>query len=156
MFGGIAPRCGRRGPSESEYIVFLKRDPYQRREHLTVSKVGSYRLTLPRTVLKYGLLREVPQPTRVIHEKRLLPQLLCTATNQRILKAPRIDKAPAKPSSLSRNPTDLLSHCTLVLNSVIGRECFTKSDFFPRPPFPLNRGQTKIIPEIRPILPTPN
>ena len=30
-------------------IVFSKRDSYQRRGHLTVSKVESYRLTLPRT-----------------------------------------------------------------------------------------------------------
>ena len=32
-------------------IVFTKRDSYQQREHLTVSKVESYRLTLPRTRL---------------------------------------------------------------------------------------------------------
>ena len=33
-------------------IVFFKRDSYQRRGHLTVSKVESYRLTLPRTRIR--------------------------------------------------------------------------------------------------------
>ena len=59
MFGGIAARCGRRAERSATYsdradrlnpnIVFSKRDSYQRREHLTVNKVESYRLTLPRT-----------------------------------------------------------------------------------------------------------
>jgi len=49
----------RNGPGSNIYradrlnpnIVFSKRDSYQRRGHLTVSEVGSYRLTLPRTPL---------------------------------------------------------------------------------------------------------
>jgi hypothetical protein len=59
MFGEIGARCGRRADRSATYsdradrlnpnIVFSKRDSYQRREHLTVSKVESYRLTLPRT-----------------------------------------------------------------------------------------------------------
>jgi hypothetical protein len=61
MLGGNAARCGRRAertPANSDRadrlkpnIVFPKRDSYQRRGHLTVSKVASYRLTLPRTRL---------------------------------------------------------------------------------------------------------
>jgi len=59
MFGGIAARCGRRAERKPTYshradrlkpnIVFSKRDSYQRRGHLTVCKVASNRLTLPRT-----------------------------------------------------------------------------------------------------------
>jgi len=59
MFGEIAARCGRRAERSDTNsdradrlkpnIVFSKRDSYQRREHLTVCKVASYRLTLPRT-----------------------------------------------------------------------------------------------------------
>ena len=55
MFGGIAASCGRRARLTGAYsvradrlkpnIVFLKRDFYQRRGHLTVSKVEAYRLT---------------------------------------------------------------------------------------------------------------
>jgi len=61
MLGRIAARCGRCARLTGAYsdradrlkpnIVFSKRDSYQRRGHLTVSKVGSYRLTLPRTRL---------------------------------------------------------------------------------------------------------
>jgi len=61
MLGEIAARSGRRARLTAAYsdradrlnpnIVFSKRDSYQRREHLTVSKVESYRLTLPRTRL---------------------------------------------------------------------------------------------------------
>jgi len=61
MFGEIAARSGRRAERTPAYgdltdrlkpnIVFSKRDSYQRREHLTVSKVESYRRTLPRTWL---------------------------------------------------------------------------------------------------------
>ena len=56
MFGGIAARCGRRAERSATYshradrlnpnIVFPKRDSYQWREHLTVTKVTSFRLTL--------------------------------------------------------------------------------------------------------------
>jgi len=56
MFGGIAARCGRRAERSATYshradrlnpnIVFPKRDSYQWREHLTVTNVTSYRLTL--------------------------------------------------------------------------------------------------------------
>jgi len=49
-------RCARRSTAYSDRakrlnpnIVFSSRDSYQRRGHLTVSNVGSYRLTLPRT-----------------------------------------------------------------------------------------------------------
>jgi hypothetical protein len=59
MFGEIAARPGRRAERTEAYsdhadrlnpnIVFSKRDSYQRRGHLTVSEVESYRLTLPRT-----------------------------------------------------------------------------------------------------------
>jgi hypothetical protein len=59
MFGGIAARCGRRAertPTCSDRadrlrpnIVFSNRDSYQRRGHVTVCKVASYRLTMPRT-----------------------------------------------------------------------------------------------------------
>ena len=58
MKGGIAARCGRRAERSALHsdsadrlnpnIVFSKRESYQRREHLTVSKVESSRLTLPR------------------------------------------------------------------------------------------------------------
>jgi len=61
MFGGIAARCGRRAERTPTYsdrtdrlkpnIVFSKRDSNQRRGHLTVCKVASNRLTLPRTRL---------------------------------------------------------------------------------------------------------
>ena len=60
VFGEIAARSGRRARLTAAHsdgadrlkpnIVFSKRDSYQRREHLTVCKVESYRLTLPRTV----------------------------------------------------------------------------------------------------------
>jgi len=59
MFGEIAARSGRRAERTGAYsdradrlnpnIVFSKRDSYQRRGHLTVSEVESYRLTLPRS-----------------------------------------------------------------------------------------------------------
>ena len=59
MFGEIAARSGRRAERNPTYsdsadrlkpnIVFSMRDSYQRREHLTVCKVESYRLTLPRS-----------------------------------------------------------------------------------------------------------
>jgi len=59
MFGEIAVRSGRRAERTGAHsdradrlnpnIVFSKRDSYQRRGHLTVSEVESYRLTLPRT-----------------------------------------------------------------------------------------------------------
>jgi len=58
MLGGIAARCGRRAERTPTYsdradrlkqnIVLSKRDSYQRRGHLTVCKVASYMLTLPR------------------------------------------------------------------------------------------------------------
>ena len=61
MFGEIAVRSGRRAERTATYsdcadrlkpnIVFSKRDSYQRREHLTVSEVESYRLTLPRITI---------------------------------------------------------------------------------------------------------
>jgi hypothetical protein len=57
--GGIAARGGRCAERKGAYrdradrlnpnIVLSKRDSYQRRGHLTVSKVGSCRLTLPRS-----------------------------------------------------------------------------------------------------------
>jgi len=58
MFGEIAARSDRtertgaysdRVDRLNPNIVFSKRDSYQRRGHLTVSEVESYRLTLPRT-----------------------------------------------------------------------------------------------------------
>ena len=59
IVGGIAARCGRRAERSATYndradrlnpnVEFSKRDSYQRREHLTVSMVGSYGLTLSRT-----------------------------------------------------------------------------------------------------------
>jgi len=59
MFGGIVARCGgcaERTPADSDRadrlkpnIVFSDRGSYQRRGYLTVCKVASYRLTLPRT-----------------------------------------------------------------------------------------------------------
>jgi hypothetical protein len=64
MFGEIAARSGRRAERTGAYsdcadrlnpnIVFSKRDSYQRRGHLTVSEVASYRLTLPRTQFRYN------------------------------------------------------------------------------------------------------
>jgi hypothetical protein len=64
MFGEIAARSGRRARLTAAYrdradrlnpnIVFSKRYSYQRRGHLTVSKVESYRLTLPRSA--YALI----------------------------------------------------------------------------------------------------
>ena len=58
MIGEIAARSGRRAertPADSDRadrlkpnIVFLNRDSFQRRGHLTVCKVAFYRLTLPR------------------------------------------------------------------------------------------------------------
>ena len=60
MFGEFAARSGRRAERTGAYsdradrlnpnIVFSKRYSYQRRGHLTVSEVESYRLTLPRNV----------------------------------------------------------------------------------------------------------
>jgi hypothetical protein len=60
MFGEIAARSGRRAERTGAYsdhadrlnpnVVFSKRNSYQRRGHLTVSEVESYRLTLPRRV----------------------------------------------------------------------------------------------------------
>jgi hypothetical protein len=57
-FGEFAARSGRRAEQTGAYsdradrlnpnIVFSKRYSYQRRGHLTVSEVESYRLTLPR------------------------------------------------------------------------------------------------------------
>jgi len=65
MFGEIAARSGRRAERTlacsdradrlNPNIVFSKRDSYQRRGHLTVSEVESYRLTLPRTSTRQGL-----------------------------------------------------------------------------------------------------
>ena len=59
MFGGIVARCGgcaeRTGACSDRVdrlkpnIVISKRGSYQRRGHLTICKVASYRLTLPRT-----------------------------------------------------------------------------------------------------------
>jgi len=59
MFGGIAATCGRRAERTlalrdcadrlKPNFAFSKRDSYQRRGHLTVCKVASYRLTLHRT-----------------------------------------------------------------------------------------------------------
>ena len=58
-FGRIAARCGRRAERTGAYcdradrlkpnIVFSRRYSYQRRGHVTVGKVSSCRLTLPRT-----------------------------------------------------------------------------------------------------------
>jgi len=71
MFGGIAARYGRRAERSATYsdrlnpnIVFSKRDSYQQREHLTVSKVESYRLTLPRTRLTNPRTSTEFEPTR--------------------------------------------------------------------------------------------
>jgi len=65
MFGEIAARCGRRArlaAADSDRadrlqpnIVVSKRDSYQRRGRLTVSKDESYRLTLPRTLQVQGV-----------------------------------------------------------------------------------------------------
>ena len=59
MFGELTARSGRRAERTGAYsdradrpnpnIVFSQRDSYQRRGHLTVSEVESYRLTLPRS-----------------------------------------------------------------------------------------------------------
>jgi len=58
MFGEIAARSGRRAErtlADSDRadrlkpkIVFSSRDSFQRRGHLTLSKVALYKLTLPR------------------------------------------------------------------------------------------------------------
>ena len=60
MFGEIAARSGRRAERTlarsdradrpNPNIVFSRRGSFQRRGHLTVSEVESYRLTLPRTL----------------------------------------------------------------------------------------------------------
>ena len=93
-------------------------------------------------LLKYGLPWEVPQPTRVVHEKRLrfpsssVPQRVKNST-----KPPESTKLRQTDLTLPKPNRPALT-LLLTLNYVIGRECFTKSDFFPRLLFPVKRGKT--------------
>jgi len=87
MFGGIAARSGRRVERTPAYsdradrpnpnIVVSKRDSYQRRGHLTVSEVESYRLTLPRTRTRTRTRQGQPRSTIGASRGKLILKGVC-------------------------------------------------------------------------------
>ena len=115
MFGGIVARCGgcaERTPADSDRadrlkpnVVFSKRDSYQRREHLTVCKVESYRLTLPRT-------RNQPRSrVRIDDTSRKRPPMLTTLFGLAvsILECPP-RRFTSKSVAVAVNRQELLAH----------------------------------------------
>jgi len=111
MFGEIAERCGRRAERSDTYsdradrlqpnIAFSKRDSYQRRGHLTVSKVESYRLTLPRSSTKQGWPRTAREVVRRARARRVAPREPARSMAH-ITRRARVSPAAATARSLRR------------------------------------------------------
>ena len=104
--GAYSDRADRLNPN----IVFSKRYSYQRRGHLTVSEVVSYRLTLPRA-MEFGgwsgrldldrLLLNVPiQVPKMIPDTISCVQMYGHSWSGNLGRAPQTDRRnPRKPSS---------------------------------------------------------